>query len=223
MRREGQQTPQWVGCSAAGLTRDQREGDMTEAEWIKCSDPQRMLTDIGWTLGSTADRKARLFAAACCRRVWHQLSDDRSRRAVEVTERFADGLADNNVLPQAQHAAQKPAEEAYTEMLVTESDYRPEAAYAAAGAYFAAHSRLHPIHYFIAGSAEPSRVARPKAVASKRSDLSVMARPSRQKGTGSATRTPQRRYFLGFSAGTLGACGILSRKLTSFFWMGSCF
>ncbi len=61
---------------------------MTEQEWMECADPQKMLTFIQ---GSTAERKLRLFAVACCRRVWDRLLDERSRRAVEIIERHIEG------------------------------------------------------------------------------------------------------------------------------------
>jgi hypothetical protein len=38
-----------------------------------------------------SDRKLRLFAAGCCRNVWHLLPE-RLRRAVEAAEQQADGL-----------------------------------------------------------------------------------------------------------------------------------
>ena len=63
---------------------------MTEQEWMEGSDLTLMLEFL---LTKTSDRKLRLFAAACCRRIW-DLLDEHGRAAIEATERFADGEAD---------------------------------------------------------------------------------------------------------------------------------
>jgi hypothetical protein len=77
---------------------------MTEAEWDTCTDPTLMLERVDgrtsedrlWrtTPSKTSDRKLRLFAASCCRQLWHLLTDPRSRHAVEIAEHCVDGLLD---------------------------------------------------------------------------------------------------------------------------------
>jgi hypothetical protein len=65
---------------------------MTEAEWHSSADPQKMLAFLR-DGGPASERKLRLFGCACVRRVVRLMPDKHSHRAVEVAERFADGLA----------------------------------------------------------------------------------------------------------------------------------
>jgi hypothetical protein len=73
-----------------------------EREWRACTHPQHMLNFLR---GKVSDRKMRLFACACCRHIWRLISDERSRQAVEVSERFADGLVSAEELVPVAHAA----------------------------------------------------------------------------------------------------------------------
>ncbi len=64
----------------------------TEPDWLNAVLVAPMLYALRDT-GRGSPRKLRLFAVACCRRAWHLLRDERSRKAVEVGERYADGQA----------------------------------------------------------------------------------------------------------------------------------
>jgi hypothetical protein len=100
---------------------------VTESQWLGCTDPDAMLDALrkqqensggglfGWRRRArerSEGRKLRLFACACCRRIWPLLADERSRRAVETAERFAEGMASRTELYAAWAAAGQATVEA---------------------------------------------------------------------------------------------------------------
>ena len=98
---------------------------MTETEWLASEDPAAMLAALEGARKTdpvpphlvdykVSDRKLRLFACSCCRQVWHLLTDPRSRRAVEVAERYADELATER----DRHASFGPADDWHVELCI---------------------------------------------------------------------------------------------------------
>jgi hypothetical protein len=106
-----------------------RAEDMNEEQWLACRTPGDLVAALHG-LGLISDRKGRLLAVACCRRVWQPFLgaqrravialglqrlgvplqqvglDERSRNAVEVAERVAEGLATEEERQVAESAAQ---------------------------------------------------------------------------------------------------------------------
>jgi hypothetical protein len=75
---------------------------MTPEEWDRCADPQDMLRSVK---GKVSDRKLRLAAVGLARGVEHLAGDERSRRALEVAERYAECRATEEELAGARQAA----------------------------------------------------------------------------------------------------------------------
>jgi hypothetical protein len=73
---------------------------VTEAEWLASTSVGPMIAHL-WSPPCSLTRKLRLFAAACCRRVWRLLPDEASRSAIVVAESFADKLASITELKKA--------------------------------------------------------------------------------------------------------------------------
>src|SRR5262245_39249609 len=61
---------------------------MTEAGWINATWPQHMLEFMQHRV---SERQLRLFGAACCRRVWGLIQDEKVQSAVTTAERYVDG------------------------------------------------------------------------------------------------------------------------------------
>lgn len=91
---------------------------MTETKWLSSDAVPAMIAFLAGLVArkrtkairrtmsrTTVDRKLRLYFCARCRGSWADLVDERSRVAVEVAERFADGCVGKVALKEAEQAA----------------------------------------------------------------------------------------------------------------------
>jgi hypothetical protein len=83
---------------------------MDEQQWLSSSSPQEML-DFLRDGGKATERKLRLFAIACSRRLWAQL-EDIARAAVDVAEAYPEGQAGPEELRAARLACRSAGESA---------------------------------------------------------------------------------------------------------------
>jgi hypothetical protein len=72
---------------------------MTEAEWLACDDPKRLVDGIHLP----SSRKLRLFAVACCRNLVPRMRSGRAaaRSLADLAEKFADGHVEQEELREA--------------------------------------------------------------------------------------------------------------------------
>ncbi len=89
----------------------ERQKAATRDQWSTCTQPGDMLFVL-WD--KVSERKLRLYSVACCRRIWHLLTDERAREAVRAAERFADGEISASELAAARNRARELWERDFT-------------------------------------------------------------------------------------------------------------
>jgi hypothetical protein len=86
---------------------------MTMQDWLSSRSAGTLLRHLCHNHGAArrkdGRRKLRLFACACCRRVWEKLPEERDREVVLVSERFADERASAEEMAQARQRCQDRA------------------------------------------------------------------------------------------------------------------
>lgn len=126
----------WVVDALLGRESAVRMGLMTEEDWHNCGDPEPLLHFLR---DKGSNRKWRLFALGCCRRIEHLIADERSCRTVEVASRYADGEAAEDEVEMVRAAAYQAVEEAWR----AEYEVEAEANFCITPEYAAATCRLY--------------------------------------------------------------------------------
>src|SRR5262249_53899220 len=84
---------------ALGPFATRRDGRaMDGAKWLSCANQAPLLKFL---FGKASARKLRLFACACCRRIWHSLPHAANRDLVAAFEDYPEGSGDEPVLNEA--------------------------------------------------------------------------------------------------------------------------
>jgi hypothetical protein len=102
---------------------------ITEADWLSFTHPITMLDLLR---GKASDRNLRLFAIACCRRIWPHIADERSRKAVELAMLDVDGLASAEERVAAAQAAADALTDSFFNLDIRFNGHLYHAAWAAA-------------------------------------------------------------------------------------------
>jgi hypothetical protein len=98
---------------AAGR-RPAEEADVTEGKWLKATDPTPMLEYLR-AKNTASERRLRLFAVACSRRILHLLPGEVVEYAVRLHEGFADSAGCDQEMKAAAVAAVQDRAEAHPE------------------------------------------------------------------------------------------------------------
>jgi len=86
---------------------------MPSADWLHASQFEAMLSDLRPAIAKPpfSERKLRLVAVACCRKMWHLFPNDACRKVVVFAEQVADGKSDPADLIVHQREMEKFGEE----------------------------------------------------------------------------------------------------------------
>jgi hypothetical protein len=105
---------------------------MTEEQWLACIDSLEMLQYMN---GHGSDRKFRLFACACCRRIWDLFPDPANRHLVAFVEDHPDGKCRSNFFCETHPQGEAPSPELSAAIVASsarESEFGDKRAYWAA-------------------------------------------------------------------------------------------